>query len=93
MPRKKARESGQPDDDRGHRAMATERLARQKHQQRGADRADEIAKVDDAPHPQQFAEPDPPRGPGHHHQGITSEKFGAADDHQDEPETENHTRQ
>ena len=68
--------------------MPGEILAGQEHQQRGSDRADEIADIDDCPCAQHVAQRQLAGGPGHHHQIIAGEQFGAAEHDQDQPETE-----
>ena len=63
-------------------------VAGEEDQRRGADRARDIAEIDDEPGAQQRGQSDAPAGPGHDHQCVAGEELGAADDHEDEAERE-----
>jgi hypothetical protein len=88
-------ELGVGDRERGDAegAVAPAMGARQGHRKRGGGRADEVAREDDEPVPQQGRGADPASGPRHHDEVVAGEELRPADHDEDEPEAEDHARE
>jgi hypothetical protein len=84
--RQRALGSGDIERARSDGAVAEHVFSGQEDNSGGRQSADEIAEPDNSPDPREFAKPQPPRRPGHHHEAIAGEQLRPADDDQDEPQ-------